>query len=137
MQNELHLTKKDFRIEWFSGTGCGGQHRNKHQNCCRIIHIETGLKAQGTESRSRVSNQRTAFSRLAKLIIARSASQADRDINTSVIRNYHACRNEVHDKASGLKQSYKSVVVDGDLSDMIDARIKAQVNEMVTDYAIS
>ena len=42
--DEIHLTKKDFKIEWFSGQGAGGQHRNKHQNCCRIVHLESGLK---------------------------------------------------------------------------------------------
>lgn len=32
----------DFRIEWYSGTGAGGQHRNKHQNSCRITYLPTG-----------------------------------------------------------------------------------------------
>ena len=32
----------DLKIEWYSGTGAGGQHRNKHQNSCRITHIPTG-----------------------------------------------------------------------------------------------
>ena len=34
-QKELlfSVTKKDFSITWFSGTGAGGQYRNKHQNC--------------------------------------------------------------------------------------------------------
>lgn len=119
---ELHLTKKDFKLEWFSGKGAGGQHRNKHQNCCRITHIESGLMCTGQDSRSRVENQRTAFNRLAKLIIAKSEVAKERREDTKTIRNYHSVRNEVHDKASGLKQSYKDVVLDGDLSDMIDAR---------------
>ena len=121
---ELHLSKKDFKVEWYSGTGAGGQHRNKHQNCCRITHKATGLKAQGTESKERVSNQRTAFERLAKLIIAHAYNdeQATRREGTSPIRNYHAVRNEVHDKASGLKRTYKEVVLDADLADMIEAR---------------
>ena len=122
--NEIHLTKKDFRIEWFSGQGAGGQHRNKHQNCCRIIHIETGLKAQGTESRERVSNQRVAFNRLAKMVISYYSPEAKKARINAVdtIRNYHAVRNEVHDKASGLKLPYKTVVGGGDLSEMIEAR---------------
>ncbi len=126
--NELHLTKKDFKLEWYSGQGAGGQHRNKHQNCCRITHIETGLKAQGTESKERVTNQRVAFERLAKLIIAHHFDeQKERREDTKPIRNYHAVRNEVHDKASGLKQPYKEVVTDANLSEMIEARKAAIV----------
>jgi len=126
MKKELHLTKKDFRIEWFSGQGAGGQHRNKHQNCCRIIHKETGLKAQGTESRERQSNQRTAFTRLAKLVIAHYYAEDEkiRIKADEVIRNYHGVRNEVHDKASGLKLSYKDIVENGNIGKMIEARRK-------------
>jgi len=121
---ELHLSKKDFRIEWFSGTGKGGQHRNKHQNCCRIIHIATGLRAQGTESRERQANQKTAFTRLAKLLISKLCPEVpiSRFKTSETIRTYHAVRNEVHDKASGFKQSYKEVVLAGNLEQMIDAR---------------
>jgi len=126
--DELHLTKKDFKLEWYSGSGAGGQHRNKHQNCCRITHIDTGLKAIGTESKERATNQRVAFERLAKLIIAHHFDeQKERREDTKPIRNYHAVRNEVHDKASGLKQPYKDVVTDANLSEMIEARKAAIV----------
>lgn len=60
----LTLTKKDFIITYYSGSGAGGQHRNKHQNCCRISHTESGVTGQGTESKSRIQNKRTAFKRL-------------------------------------------------------------------------
>lgn len=121
---ELHLTKKDFRIEWFSGTGKGGQHRNKHQNCCRIIHIATGIKAQSTDARDRPTNQREAFRRLVARLLSyfHSIDEVKPEINTNVIRNYHAERNEVLDKASGKRQEYKYVVISGNLADMIEAR---------------
>jgi len=120
---EIHLTKKDFKLEWYSGTGAGGQHRNKHQNCCRITHIETGLTCNGTSSRERVSNQREAFTNLAHLVIAKlSYVENERFKSTDVIRNYHGVRNEVHDKASGLKQEYKQVVTNCKMDDMIKAR---------------
>lgn len=124
---ELHFSRKDFDIEWFSGTGSGGQHRNKHQNCCRITHIPTGLRANGQNARDRVTNQRTAFEALAKRVIAYYAALDDKrpEINTAVIRNYHAERNEVRDKASGLRRPYKDVVLAGDLSEMIEARKSA------------
>jgi len=59
------LSKKDLEISWFSGgPGSGGQYRNKHDNCCRIYHLESGARAQGTEERSRAQNLRKAFKRL-------------------------------------------------------------------------
>ena len=125
---DLHLTKRDFKLEWFSGQGAGGQHRNKHQNCCRITHIESGLTVNGTGSRSRVTNQKEAFTKLAKIVInwykQGEANLEAAERPTETIRNYHEPRNEVLDKTSGYKQSYKRVVIDGDLADMIEARRK-------------
>lgn len=127
---EIHLTRKDFKISWFSGTGAGGQHRNKHQNCCRITHVKSGITAQGTESRERVANQRVAFQRLAKLVLAHYNQETERLYNEEVIRNYNEARNEVHDKASGLRMPYKHIIKKGDLSEMIEARRTAmQIKE--------
>ena len=39
----FRVDERDLRIEWYSGTGAGGQHRNKHQNSCRITHIPSGI----------------------------------------------------------------------------------------------
>lgn len=52
-------SESEFKIEWYSGTGKGGQHRNKHQNCCRLIHLPTGL-IQTAAGRERTSNLRQA-----------------------------------------------------------------------------
>lgn len=120
--NEIHLTRKDFKIDWYSGSGAGGQHRNAHRNCCRITHIETGLQAIGTESRSRTTNQKAAFVTLAKRVIDYYTSQETPKINKEVIRTYNSPRNVVKDSASGFKHSYKEVVINADLDDMIEAR---------------
>jgi protein subunit release factor A len=122
---DLHFTKKDFKVDWFSGTGAGGQHRNKHMNCCRITHIETGITTTGQTQRDRPSNQKDAFTKLVKLLIAHYTVTEVKDINTEVIRNYHAERNEVLDKASRLRMSYKEVVDNCNIGPMIEARIKA------------
>ena len=60
------ITKKDFKIEYYSGTGAGGQHRNKHQNCVRFKHMESGVITSGTESKSRDVNLKKAFNRMTK-----------------------------------------------------------------------
>jgi len=61
------LSKKDLQISWFSGgPGAGGQYRNKHDNCCRMYHEESGARSQATEERSRERNLRKAFERLCK-----------------------------------------------------------------------
>lgn len=44
-----------FKVEWFSGTGNGGQHRNKHQNSARVTHIPTGI-IEARQGRSRENN---------------------------------------------------------------------------------
>lgn len=55
------VTKKDFKIDWFSGTGAGGQGRNKLQNSCRLSHPDSGAMSTGQSNKSRVANQKEAF----------------------------------------------------------------------------
>ena len=111
----MTLTKNDFKLEWFSGRGAGGQHRNKHQNCCRITHIETGLMASGQSSRSRVENQRYAFKALAQKLIAYygvGQPESERVHTDAVVRTYHFERNDASD---GVVHSDVQSVMDGDI----------------------
>lgn len=62
---EFKVTKKDFEVSWFSGKGAGGQHRNKHMNCCRIKHIATGIIKTGQSNRDRMNNQKEALHAIA------------------------------------------------------------------------
>ena len=131
--NEIHLTKKDFEIDWFSGTGGGGQHRNKHQNCCRITHIATGLRAQSTKHRERPANQRDAFTKLAKLVVSYYSVDEGtrRRFDEDRVRTYHEPRNTVLDHASGLTLPYKYVVKSGNIGEMIDARKSVKSVEVI------
>ena len=58
------MTRKDFKLDWFSGKGGGGQHRNKHQNCLRLTHIESGATATGQSNKERPANQKEALQNL-------------------------------------------------------------------------
>jgi len=60
----LTLTKKDFRIDFYRGSGKGGQHRNKTSSACRITHIATGLSSTSEDERSQHQNKKLAFNRL-------------------------------------------------------------------------
>ena len=58
-KQEINLDDNDLVVEWFSGTGAGGQHRNKTQNSCRLIHKPTGIVASA-QTRSRTNSLENA-----------------------------------------------------------------------------
>lgn len=51
----IKLCDDDINIRFFSGTGKGGQHRNKHQCCVMMTHITTNITVK-IEGRSKDSN---------------------------------------------------------------------------------
>ena len=118
------LTKKDFKIDWFSGTGAGGQHRNKHQNCVRITHIDTGFMETGQNHRERSRNFEEAFKRLAYRVVHFYYKKADRERRPveEVVRTYNMSENRVTDHASSEKQPFKGF----DLDKAIRSRKKHQ-----------
>jgi len=60
---QLQIPKHDLNVEWYSGTGAGGQHRNKHQNSCRITHIPSKVVVTA-QCRSRQNSFDQAMSTL-------------------------------------------------------------------------
>ena len=124
----FQATKKDFRLDWFSGSGAGGQHRNKHQNCLRLTHIPTGIMTTGQTERDRPSNLRKAFAKMVPLLVKHWMGEQRRErwpSNPKTIRTYHEPDNRVMDHASGLQRPYSLVVSKRDLSAMIEARKRA------------
>jgi len=76
------IRDSDLKIEWYSGTGAGGQHRNKHQNSCRITHIPTGTVATA-QCRSRENSLAEAMSAIEQ----RVCNQAQNEFTAEVSAN--------------------------------------------------
>jgi len=100
-------SKKDFRVDYFNGTGPGGQKRNKCALACRITYIPTGETAQSTKHKSQEQNRKAAFEVLANRIIERvkrelAAENIHIKQNKTTIRTYHEKRNEVKDHRTGI-----------------------------------
>lgn len=57
---------RDCEVSYFSGTGAGGQHRNKHQNCVRLYHAPSGVRVTAQNHREKRANQIDALTRLSQ-----------------------------------------------------------------------
>ena len=66
-KEKVSMQPQDMIVEWFSGTGKGGQHRNRHANSCRLRHVPTGLVTT-SQTRSRVNSYANALEALETLL---------------------------------------------------------------------
>lgn len=66
-EQAIEILDKDLVIEWFSGTGPGGQHKNKTQNSCRLRHNPTGIVVTA-QTRSRTNSLAQAREELEKRV---------------------------------------------------------------------
>lgn len=69
------IPQSDLRVRWFSGTGAGGQHRNKHQCSVELTHVPSGISRKA-ETRSRENSMRLAMESLRQAV---SEGEAVRD----------------------------------------------------------
>jgi hypothetical protein len=60
------LTAKDFRWDYYVGSGKGGQKKNKTANCVRCTHEESKVSATGESGRSQHDNKKLAFSKVVR-----------------------------------------------------------------------
>lgn len=67
------ISSSDLSYRWHSGTGAGGQHRNKTQNCLELTHLPTGISVSA-DGRSRRDNERDALRLISRAIEDHKAS---------------------------------------------------------------
>lgn len=115
------MNDTDLLIEWYSGTGAGGQHRNKHQNSCRITHLPTGTVATA-QTRSRQSSLQLAREDVYNRLQAAQSSSAARStaverkqqvgsgMRGDKVRTYRFSDDIVTDHNTGKKASVRKVM---------------------------
>ena len=94
------LDDRDLRLRWFSGTGKGGQHRNKHQNSVELIHVPSGI-SRSAQTRSRETSLRDARAALEEALSAEHGRSAAAGINA--VRSDQIGSGERSDKRRTLR----------------------------------
>ena len=129
----VEINPDDLRIDFFRASGPGGQHVNKTDSAVRITHIPTGLVVSCQDQKSQHKNKAKAMkvllSRLLDLEQAEQQSKISEERRTMVgsgdrserIRTYNFPQNRVTDHRVGLTLHKLSLILEGDLDEMIDS----------------
>ncbi|HNR88939.1 MAG TPA: peptide chain release factor-like protein [Spirochaetota bacterium] len=100
-------------VDYYSGTGKGGQNRNRHYNCVRLRHRPTGIIALGTEERSQRKNFALALQRLLERIEALNYVKPKR-VPTKPSAGAKKARIESKTRVAVKKSARKKVANDDD-----------------------
>jgi peptide chain release factor 1 len=115
------VDRRDLKIEWYSGTGAGGQYRNKHQNSCRITHVPSGIVAK-SECRSRQNSLDEAMAEIQRRIDLSLKSQYNNTVANDrkqqvgsgmrgdKIRTYRFQDDTVQDHLTGMRAKCSQVL---------------------------
>lgn len=137
---EVIIKDEDIKIDTYRASGAGGQHVNKTDSAVRITHTPTGIVIACQNERSQHANRDRAMKmlraaiyeiELKKLQKEKEAVDAQKKANEwgSQIRSYVLHPYQlVKDHRTAYETSQPSLVLDGELTEIIEAYLKSQVN---------
>ena len=130
---EVDINPADLKIDTFRSSGAGGQHINKTSSAIRVTHIPTGTVVECQDERSQFKNKEKALKVLrARLYDAAktehdAAIASDRKLQVGTgdrserIRTYNFPQGRVTDHRIGLTLYKIESIMNGDLTEVIDA----------------
>ena len=132
---DLKIEEKDLRIDTYCASGPGGQGVNTTYSAVRIVHVPTGLTVQCQDSRSQIKNREKALkvlrSRLYELELETQERERAMERKSQVgsgdrserIRTYNFPQNRVTDHRIGLTLHKLTLILDGELDELIDSLV--------------
>ncbi len=130
---EVDINPADLRIDTYRASGAGGQHINKTDSAVRITHLPTGLVVECQDDRSQHRNRAQAMSVLAARLKDRQMQQqqaAEASTRKSLIgsgdrsdriRTYNFPQGRITDHRINLTLYKIDAMMDGDLTELLDA----------------
>ena len=144
---EVDLREEDIKMEVYRASGAGGQKVNKTSSAVRLIHIPTGIVVSCQVERSQHQNREVCMRMLkSKLIEIKEREHLDKieDIKGdqkeigwgSQIRSYvFMPYTLVKDHRTGFEMGNINAVMDGDIDGFINAYLKKQSLDALSDQA--
>jgi len=121
------VRKEDLRIDYYRGSGKGGQKRNKTSSACRITHIPTGIYAQAEDERYQNRNKKLAFKRLVEKLVPlmkKINKTQEHNISKERIRSYNEPRQQVKDHRTNKDYSYNDILYGNGLEIILEDILK-------------
>ena len=141
----IKLNPAELRIDTFRASGAGGQHINKTDSAVRVVHLPTGIVAECQDGRSQHANKAQALRVLqARLQEKERSERAAKEAATRKgligsgdrsdrIRTYNFPQGRLTDHRINLTLYKLALVMEGDLSDVIDALRAAREAEQMAE----
>jgi peptide chain release factor 1 len=134
---EIEINPADLQIDTYRASGAGGQHVNKTESAIRITHLPTGVIVECQDERSQFKNKDKAMKILRSRLYeaeqekqnAEMASERRSQVGTGDrserIRTYNYPQGRITDHRIGLTIYKFDDMLNGNLTEMIDALITA------------
>jgi peptide chain release factor 1 len=136
---DVQIDQNDLRVDVFRSSGPGGQSVNTTDSAVRITHLPTGIVVSCQNEKSQLQNKEQAMRILRARLLAQAQEEADaqaaaerksqvRTVDRSErVRTYNFPENRISDHRVGYKAYNLDQVLDGDLHNVIQALVDADM----------
>jgi peptide chain release factor 1 len=142
---DVQIDPNDLRVDVFRSSGPGGQSVNTTDSAVRITHLPTGIVVSCQNEKSQLQNKEQAMRILRARMLAAAQEQADaaaaaerksqvRTVDRSErVRTYNFPENRISDHRVGFKAYNLDQVLDGDLTNVIQALVDADMEHKLAE----
>ncbi|MFC6887368.1 MULTISPECIES: peptide chain release factor 1 [Actinomadura] len=142
---DVQIDPNDLRIDVYRSSGPGGQSVNTTDSAVRITHVPTGVVVSCQNEKSQLQNKEQALRILRSRLLAMAQEEADaaaaaerksqvRTVDRSErVRTYNYPENRISDHRVGFKAYNLDQVLDGDLHNVTQALVDADMERRLAE----